>query len=81
MKTPFPMGLRGYVNEQSGYECQQRVPSPLGLTRVGKFAGNYELRSIDPLSLRERARVRVTYLPLSAPLGEGWGEGETVHPS
>ena len=30
-----------------------------GITRVGKCPISYELQSIDPLSLRERARVRV----------------------
>ena len=39
--------------------CMLKIPSPSGLTRVGKYPISYELRSIDPLSLRERARVRV----------------------
>ena len=33
------------------------------LARVGECPISYELQSIDPLSLRERARVRVKYLP------------------
>ena len=40
-----------------------------GLTGVGKCAVSYEHQPTDPLSLRERARVRVKYLPLSARQG------------
>ena len=36
------------------------------LTSVGKYAVSYEYQPTDPLSLRERAGVRVKCLPLSA---------------
>ena len=48
----------------------REFPSPEGLTTVGEHPVTYEIRSTDPLSLRERARVRVKYTYPSQ-LGEG----------
>ena len=37
---------------------------------VGKHPDTYEIQSIDPLSLRERARVRVKTYPYQPSEGE-----------
>ena len=55
----------------SGDSLARRSGLAEGITRAGKLAASYDHQSPDPLSLRERAGVRVKCLPLSAHQGRG----------
>ena len=55
------------ANIQGAPDLLVEILSPSTLTRVGKSAASYDNQSTVPLSLRERAGVRVKCLPLSAP--------------
>ena len=52
---------------QPAMNAGQQTPSPSGLTRVGKSAASPDNQSTDPLSLRERAGVRVKCLNIHQP--------------
>ena len=47
-----------------GYNIQPESLSVNGLTRIGKLAAGHERQSTNPLSLRERAGVRVINLDI-----------------